>query len=101
MKSLVMKRRGGWIVMSEKAVVDRIVDDEHAVLLVGDDEQELVVPRSTLPAGTEAGGWLRITRDSDGTVVSLTPDPAETEAIRARIADKLAQLRQRGCGPEQ
>lgn len=84
--------------MVEKAVLDRVVDGAHAVLLVGDDETEAIVPVALLPDETKPGDWLQVTRDESGAIVALTPDPGETASMRQRIADKLAKLRQRGCG---
>ncbi|HEX8773341.1 MAG TPA: DUF3006 domain-containing protein [Pyrinomonadaceae bacterium] len=43
------------------AVIDRIEDNDRAVILIGDDEQEQIeLPRSFLPAGTSDGDHLRI-----------------------------------------
>lgn len=50
--------------MAMKAVVDRFEGD-LAVLLVGEDETELVVPRSELPAGAAEGTWLRLGLEVD------------------------------------
>lgn len=83
--------------MTEKAVLDRIVDGTQAVLLVGETEAEAIVPVTLLPDGTQPGDWLQVTRGADGTIVALALDPAETESMRERIAAKLAALRQRGC----
>lgn len=84
--------------MAEKAVLDRIVDGAHAVLLVGEAEQETIVPVALLPDGARPGAWLQVTRGASGEIVRLTHDVDETAAMRQRIADKLAKLRQRGCG---
>lgn len=45
-----------------RAVVDRIEDDDTAVVLVGEDESVSVdLPASMLPAGAEGGSHLLIT----------------------------------------
>lgn len=75
-----------------KAVVDRIVDGQTAVLLVGDDEREMPVPVATLPAGAGEGSWL-LFHPLDG---SLELDEEETARRRAAIQDKLSRLRRRG-----
>jgi hypothetical protein len=81
--------------MQEKAVVDRIVDGEHAVLLVGEREQEMVVPVAQLPAEAGAGMWLRVEVE-EGVVTEIVVDVEETEIVRRRIAGKMALLRGRG-----
>lgn len=48
-----------------EAVVDRIVDGTHAVLLVGEGEVELVVPVTWLPAGAGEGSLLALGLDLD------------------------------------
>nr|MBO2500308.1 DUF3006 domain-containing protein [Acidimicrobiia bacterium] len=72
--------------MAIKGVVDRFEGD-LAVLLVGEDETELVVPRSELPAGAAEGTWLRL---------GLEVDQRATAEAEERIGDKMSRLRQRG-----
>ncbi len=77
--------------MAEKAVIDRWEGDQ-AVLLVGEDEQQLVVERNALPPGSKEGDWVQVEIQA-GSLVSATLDANETAARRARIADKLDALR--------
>lgn len=79
----------------ERAVVDRVVDGIHAVLLVGDAETEVVVPLARLPDGAREGTWLRVRFDGPA-LAEARLDPDETERARARIAAKLERLRRRG-----
>lgn len=79
----------------ERAVVDRIVDGTHAVLLVGDEETEQVVPAERLPATAREGTWLHVTRDDTGRIVEMEVDEAATEEAQERIASKIEQLRRR------
>jgi predicted O-methyltransferase YrrM len=80
--------------MNQKAVIDRIVDGRHAVLLVGGVETERVVPVDQLPAGAREGAWLRVRFEGDQ-LVEAALDPKETERARQRVGDKMAQLRAR------
>ena len=66
------------------AVVDRIEDGLHAVLLVGPDEVELVVDATLLPEGTGEGDWLR---------VGFVRDPALTAERRDAIERRLERIR--------
>jgi hypothetical protein len=81
--------------MTDKAVIDRIVDGEHVVLLVGDEEQERIVPRSRLPEGASEGSWLRVRFEGD-TLVEIAVDPAQSLQTQQRVEDKMARLRLRG-----
>jgi len=80
----------GW----EPAVVDRFVDG-FAVLLVGPAEVERVVPRAALPREARAGTWLKTAWDGEK-LLAAEVDHIATQQARARIAEKLARLRQRG-----
>ena len=81
--------------MEETAVIDRIEEGRLAVLLVGSDERELIVPIDDLPPDAQAGHWLRV-RLEDDRLVHAQIDPQQTRAVAARIQDKMALLRQRG-----
>lgn len=77
-------------------VIDRIVDQEHAVILVGETGWELVVQASRLPPGAREGDWVLLRFDS-GESVSIQYDPDQTLAARDRIQEKLGALKTRGC----
>jgi len=77
--------------MEQKAVVDRFEEDQ-AVLLVGDQEDQVVVDRALLPPGTREGDWLRV-EVQDGVLIRAEIDEEETARMTTRIADKLDRLR--------
>ncbi|MCS7207229.1 MAG: DUF3006 domain-containing protein [Dehalococcoidia bacterium] len=79
--------------MKEKAAVDRI-EGNLAVLLVGEEEREMVVPLAHLPQALEAGDWL-VVEIENGRLVSAQRDPQETQARRQRIQAKLQRLLER------
>ena len=74
-----------------KAVVDRF-EGEFAVLVVGEDEQRLNVPRKLLPEQSKEGSWLQV-EIQNGEVISAVMDKEETANAQQRIAEKLARLR--------
>lgn len=80
---------------AQRAVVDRIVDGKHVVLLVGPDEVERIVERSLLPEDIAEGTWLKVEFDGDQLVSAVIDEAATAEAAQ-RVADKLALLRRRG-----
>jgi hypothetical protein len=77
--------------MKTKAVIDRFEDDK-AVLLVGEEEERLIVPRAILPSEAKEGLWLRVDVEDDH-ILTATIDETETAKAKERIADKLARLR--------
>lgn len=77
--------------MTKKAVIDRF-EEEWAVLLIGEEERHVDVPREELPPGAQEGHWLRVELD-DQQVVRIEIDEEETAQARGRIGDKLARLR--------
>jgi hypothetical protein len=79
----------------QRAVLDRIEDGEFAVLLVGDAQEERIVPLHQLPAGATPGTWFQVGLEGDS-LQWLEIDARETDEARARIAEKLERLRQRG-----
>lgn len=80
--------------IEQKAVVDRIEDGTHAVLLVGEAEVERVIPVEHLPVGAQPGSWLRIHVEEDK-ITQIVLDTEGTEAAQARIESKMDVLRQR------
>jgi hypothetical protein len=68
--------------MRLNAVIDRLENDK-AVLLVGEDETAVAWPRSCLPGGAREGDILAVT---------LTADPEATRQARAEAAELLRQL---------
>lgn len=79
----------------ERAVVDRVVDGKHAVLLVGTDEVERIVDVSALPAGVGEGAWLRV-RFAGEDLVFAAVDEEGQGAAEKRVASKMDLLRRRG-----
>jgi len=47
-----------------KAVIDRI-EGNLAVVLFGDDEVKVNIPKKLLPKGAKEGSWLKVTIDLD------------------------------------
>jgi len=77
--------------MAEKAVIDRF-EGNMAVLSLKDGQEQLVIPRKTLPHGVKEGHWLQV-EVVDGKLVSAIIDEEETAKAKQRIAEKLEKLR--------
>ena len=80
--------------MAERAAVDR-VEEGLAVLLVGNDENEILVPLKDLPQGTSAGTWLLVTLEGDR-VKSAEIDAETTASRQSQMRKKLDRLLKRG-----
>ncbi len=78
--------------MKTKAMIDRF-EGASVVLLVGEEQDRLVVNKSILPIGAKEGDWLQVDVQDDR-VFSATYDPKGTAEARNRIQDKLAILRE-------
>lgn len=77
--------------MKQQVVIDRF-EDGWAVLLVGENEQRLNVPRKQLPRGAREGTWLQVELAGDR-LVSATIDIEATARARRRVLEKLEKLR--------
>ena len=77
-----------------KAVIDRIEDKKHAVLILNGDGEEKVVSVADLPDGAEEGTWLKVKFDGDD-IKSIEIDEEETEERSERIGNKMDQLKKR------
>ncbi len=68
-----------------KAVIDRF-EGEYAVVLFGDDEIKVDIPKTLLPEGAKEGSWLNINFEID----------IEGERNqRERIENKLEKLKRK------
>jgi hypothetical protein len=77
------------------AVVDRIVEDQ-AVLLVGEEEAEELVPVTELPPGAGEGSWLLVRPGPPVAVVGADPEAEARQ--RHRIEERMERVRGRGAG---
>ncbi|RKD24575.1 hypothetical protein BEP19_09365 [Ammoniphilus oxalaticus] len=77
----------------KEAVVDRIVDGKHLVLLIGDEEKECVVPLSKMTEQLKEGDWVTLSFDANDEIVDITSNPAKTSQKQDSIQAKMAKLR--------
>ena len=69
-----------------KAVIDRFEGD-YAIVLFGEEEIKLDIPKTLLPEGAREGSWMNMT---------LELDVEETKSREARIQSKLDKLKKKG-----
>ena len=77
--------------MKQQAVIDRF-EDGWAVLLIGEEERRVNVPRKALPRGAREGHWLQVELEGDQ-LLSASIDREATEQARQRVMEKLERLR--------
>lgn len=65
-----------------QAVIDRIEEDK-AVLLVGEEEKKVIFPLTYLPEGVGEGDYLQL---------EICPDPEATKNAREEAAELLKSL---------
>ena len=68
-----------------KAVIDRFEGD-YAIVLFGDEEIKVDIPRKLLPPGAKEGSWLN---------VSFELDPEGEKRQRKKIEGLLDKLRKK------
>ena len=62
------------------------------MLLIGEEERRVNVPRKTLPQGAREGHWLQVELEGDQ-ILSASIDREATEQARQRVMEKLERLR--------
>jgi len=55
-------------------VLDRIEDNEQAVILIEDLGEELIVPKRDLPLGSKANTWFLIEKNNGGKLERISID---------------------------
>lgn len=81
----------------DRAVIDRIVDGHTAVLLVGGEETELLLPVDALPEGAAHGTWVVLDMSTDPpTVVGI--DEQLTQRRFDELSARLETIRRERRG---
>ncbi|PIB54588.1 DUF3006 domain-containing protein, partial [Pseudomonas sp. 2822-17] len=78
-----------------QAVIDRIVEGKHAVVLIGEDEVEKIVPIELISDNVNEGDWIEIKIDNDGNIISIEQDTQSTKGTKQRVKNKMELLRKR------
>lgn len=81
-------------IIKQSAVIDRIVDNTTAVLLLGEEQAQFLCPVDRLPQGSAEGMWLAV-EIKDGRLIRAEVDFEKNREMQNRIRAKLALLRKR------
>lgn len=77
-----------------RGIIDRFVDSNWAVLLVGDEEREYNVPLEMLPMNAKEGSMIEV-EIQDSEVKNIVLLLEETTREQERIKSKMDLLRSR------
>ncbi|WP_332629010.1 DUF3006 domain-containing protein [Halalkalibacter flavus] len=75
-----------------KGVLDRIVDQQKAVILVESLGKEFIIDLAQLPKASNEGTWFTINLDGS-TIQDLKIDHEQTAKSKQSISKKMQQLR--------
>jgi len=81
----------------DRAVIDRIVDGHTAVLLVGGDEIELLLPVDALPEDATDGTWVVLDTSTDPPTVTGI-DQQLTQRRFDELSARLETIRRKRRG---
>lgn len=73
------------------AYLDRITDNNQAVLLVDTIQKEFKLPATSVPSGSKPGSWFQVTIENDA-ITSIKIDEEKTNAMKGDIQNRLARL---------
>ncbi|MFC7319681.1 DUF3006 domain-containing protein [Halobacillus campisalis] len=80
-----------------KAVLDRIEENQYAVLLVEENTQEFILNKNELPEGSKPHDWFEVTIENDK-ITSLKVDPEFALAQEQKVKSKRDRLKKRSQG---
>ncbi|WP_026690827.1 DUF3006 domain-containing protein [Alteribacter aurantiacus] len=78
----------------KQAVLDRIEDGQWAVLLVGEEEREVILPVQKIPPKSKEGDWFIVTLVED-TISSVVLDEEKTKTMKTSIQSKMDLLKKK------
>jgi hypothetical protein len=80
-----------------KGYLDRIEDDQFAVILVEEIKKEFIIPKATLPQGSKVNSYLELTIEDDK-ITSLKLDEQTTLTEQEKVENMMTKLRSNSKG---
>jgi len=80
-----------------KGVIDRLTENNRAVILIESIGKEIIVSQSELPKGAKAQDWVNL-KQSNGSYEILSVDYEKTASQRAKVKKLQAKLRTKSRG---
>jgi hypothetical protein len=80
-----------------KGFLDRIEDQQFAVILVEELNQEFILPKDKLPSGSTERSYFDVTVEN-GQITFITWNEQETTAQQQKVDDMMEKLRSKSKG---
>ncbi len=75
-----------------KAYLDRFTDNEKAVLLVDQLQQEFLIAITSLPTGSSPGTWFTVTIEN-GEISNFQIDEEKKATMEQEVAERMQRLK--------
>jgi len=80
-----------------KGYLDRIEDNQFAVILVEEIKKELIIPVEELPAGSKVNSYFVISIENEK-ITSIKLDVKTTQTEQEKVDDMMTMLRSKSKG---
>jgi hypothetical protein len=80
-----------------KGYLDRIEDNQFAVILVEEMKKEFIIPKDELPEGAKEKSYFEITIENDK-ITSMKLDKHTTLSEQQKVDDMMTKLRSKSKG---
>lgn len=77
------------------AVVDRISEGKHAVIIAEEINEEFIIDIETINVTLREGLWVDLSIDSEGNISQVLPNEALTKQQAAKVSNVMERLRKR------
>ena len=80
-----------------KGYLDRIEDNQFAVILVEEIKKELIIPVEELPEGSKVNSYFEISIENEK-ITSMKLDEQTTQTEQEKVDDLMTKLRSKSKG---
>jgi hypothetical protein len=80
-----------------KGYLDRIEDNQYAVILVEEMKKEFIIPKEDLPQGSDENSYFEITIENEK-ITFLKLDEQTTLSEQEKVDDMMTKLRSKSKG---
>lgn len=80
-----------------KGYLDRIEDNQYAVILVEEMKKEFIIPKEDLPQGSKENSFFEITIENEK-ITSILLDEQATLSEQEKVDDMMTKLRSKSKG---
>lgn len=83
------------MVKKVSAVVDRISEGKHAVIIAEEINKEFIIDVGTVNTALREGLWVDLFLDNAGSITEVKPNEETTERKKAKVSNVMDRLRKR------